>query len=445
MVAFSEKGLAVGWHTKEGKIMRILKREISVPLMIVLFLGLSIGALASSDRIMPEHFEYLGAFLTPAWIPGTPDAQSWEWGGMSMAYDASGDVQGKTDDFPGSIYGTGHDVWNLVSEIDIPVPVISSTKNLSHLNTARTIQGFSDVKKDLFTWIEEMPRVGLEILSPQGEQTVRRLYLCWGAHHQDEFFFTHMWCETDLQNPYPAGAWTISGMNPYNANDYLFEIPSDWAEENVSGMRLATGRYRDGGWSGFGPSLMAIAPWKHGNPPPHRAVLESIPLIKYSNYFEGNPDPWHQMNGYSHSDEWTGGAWLTAGDRSAVVFVGTKGIGDAWYGDPLKECMDDCELPHLRGWWSNSFEGWFIFYDTSDLAKVAQGLMQPYEAQPYAHLNVDDVLYYVYGDQEKYHLGACSYDRDNNLFYVFEPGRESPHGEREEERTIVHVWRIRSK
>lgn len=119
---------------------------------------------------MPGDFEYLGAFLTPPWVPGTFDGECWEWGGMAMAYDPMGDPHGKDDDFPGSIYGTGHDVWNLLSEISIPVPVISSTKNLFDLNTARTLQRFADVKGVMFAWIEEMPRVGLEILTAQGDQ-----------------------------------------------------------------------------------------------------------------------------------------------------------------------------------------------------------------------------------------------------------------------------------
>ena len=420
--------------------MKDLKRVLFTLLVTAVFLCFTDTAVATG-RIMPEDFEYLGAFLVPQWIDGTPDAESWEWGGMSMTYDPSGDPKGKKDGFPGSIYGTGHDVWNLVSEIDIPVPVISPTRSISDLNTARTLQPFADVKDGLFAWAEEMPRVGLEILEPQGAQSSRKLYLCWGAHFQDEYFYTHMWCETDLDDPRPAGAWRIEGINPYNGNDYLFAIPSEWADLYTPGMRLATGRYRDGGWSGFGPTLAAIGPWNQGNPPPDGTTLQSVVLIKYSDYFEGEPEPWYQMNGYAHSDEWTGGAWLTAGDRSAVVFVGTKGMSEAWYGDTLRECMDDCEFPYLRGWWSLYFEGWFLFYDTSDLAKVAQGVLEPYQVQPYAHLNVDDVLYYVHGKQEKYHLGACCYDRANRLFYVFEPGRESPSGE--SERTNVHVWRIK--
>jgi len=172
-------------------------------------------------------------------------------------------------------------------------------------------------------------------------------------------------------------------------------------------------------------------------------------LIKYADFYQGEPAQWDQMNGYSHADEWSGGAWLITGDKSAVVFVGTKGIGETWYGDPNGPCME-CSLPHLRGWWSERFEGWFLFYSTSDLAKVASGQMQPYEIQPYAHLNVDDVLYYIDCEQEKYHLGACAFDSENGLFYVFESGRDTSSGKQDEsrtgrfdlERTLVHVWKI---
>lgn len=69
-----------------------------------------------------------------------------------------------------------------------------------------------------------------------------------------------MWCETNLDNPEPKGSWSVNGMNPYNTNDYMLEIPGEWAEQFGGELLLATGRYRDGGWSGFGPSLFAIAP-----------------------------------------------------------------------------------------------------------------------------------------------------------------------------------------
>ena len=472
-----------------------MKNNIILPvilLIITLFVSCAAGEIVNnndnnddndnnnpieSQNLMPEDFEYLGAFLTPEPNP-VDDSRMWEWGGQAMAFNPKvrGDkVRGdrcsdlefasqipriadpvpseelvkKTEDFTGSLYGAGHDVWNLISEITIAQPVISETKSLAELNMAQTLQPFTDVRGGLFNWIDEMPRVGLELLPPQGDQTTSKLYLCWGQHMQDPHP-SHMWCEKDLQNPDPQGEWTVEGLNPYNSNDYLFEIPQEWSELYTPGMRLATGRYRDGGWSGFGPTLAAIGPYNHGNPPPDGQELDSTILIKYADYYEGEPEQWYEMDNYSHADEWSGGAWLTAGDKSAVVFVGTKGIGDTWYGDPNGPCMD-CGLPHLRGWWSDQFEAWFLFYSTADLAKVATGQMQPHEIQPYAHLNVDDVLYYIDQEQEKYHLGACAFDRENGLFYVFEPGRDASSGKREAsenprydtERTLVHVWRIR--
>ncbi len=400
-----------------------------------------------SKNIMPSDFEYLGAFLTPEPNP-VNDSLMWEWGAQAMAFNPLGNPNASRDFFQGSLFGTGHDVWNLVSEISIPQPIISPSKSLEDLNTSKSLQPFANLREGLFEWIDEMPRVGMEILPAMGDQATSKLYLCWGQHIQDAHP-SHMWCELDLQNPNPQGEWFVNGLNPYNSNDYLFKIPVQWANQYTPGLRLATGRFRDGGWSGFGPTLAAIGPYNHGNPPINGQVLNSTMLIKYADFYQGEPAQWDQMNGYSHADEWSGGAWLITGDKSAVVFVGTKGIGETWYGDPNGPCME-CSLPHLRGWWSERFEGWFLFYSTSDLAKVASGQMQPYEIQPYAHLNVDDVLYYIDCEQEKYHLGACAFDSENGLFYVFESGRDTSSGKQDEsrtgrfdlERTLVHVWKI---
>ena len=87
----------------------------------------------STQRVGPEDFAYLGAFLAPEWVPGSFDAESWEWGGMAMAFNPNGDPGSRPDGFPGSLFGAGHDVWNLISEIDIPSPVLSERKVLADL------------------------------------------------------------------------------------------------------------------------------------------------------------------------------------------------------------------------------------------------------------------------------------------------------------------------
>lgn len=378
--------------------------------------------------IQPTDLVYLGAFRLPD-VPG-PDEYSWKWSNWAsaMAYYPDGDPAGPDDGYPGSIFGVGHDQTQYVSEINIPIPIISPGKNVNDLNTAETLQGFRDIRGGLFDYME-MPRVGLAYLLPQGEQTSGKLYFAW-APHLDEGATnpSHGWCELNLSNPQTAGAWRIGDYWNYITGDYLFPIPQEWADTYTRGMYLATGRFRDGGQGAEGPSLFAIGPWNEGNPPASGATLPATPLLLYSAVTD---DEQHTLNSYHHSDEWNGGAWLTAGDKSAVIFVGTKGTGECWYGDPEGPCLD-CED---RGWWSTGFVGQILFYDPADLAAVVQGEMETWEPQPYATLDIDEYLYHIESTQQKYHLGAASFDRDRGLLYVFEPLADG-------DKPLVHVWRI---
>jgi hypothetical protein len=387
--------------------------------------------------IQPSDLTYLGAFRLPGDAPDdAPEGVGWMWSGEALAYYPDGDPLGTDDGFPGSLFGTGHN-WNqYVSEVSIPPPVVSPGKNPEDLNTATTLQPFQDIRGGTIDWPLEQARVGLEVLPPQGEQDSGKLYFCW-APHLDEGATnpTHGWAELDLANPQPAGPWRIGEQLNYVTTDYIFAIPQEWSESFAPGMRLATGRYRDGGQASLGPSLFAIGPWNEGNPPQPGATVNAVPLLLYGNFYEeGSPE----MDGYAHSDHWSGGAWLTAGDRSAVVFAGTKGLGETWYGCPDGTVWPENppyppECPE-RGWWSDGFEAQIIFYSPADLAAVATGAMGSGEPQPYAVLAIEDVLYnpdFVLLN----HLGAAAYDRERGLLYVLEPLAD-------EERSIVHAWRL---
>ncbi len=381
----------------------------------------------SGGLIYPEDLTYLGAFRLPA---DAPDEIGWMWSNWSSAltYYPGGDPGGESDGFPGSLFGVGHD-WNqYVSEIGIPMPVNSTAKNLDELNTAVTLQPFANIRGGLFSDLE-LPRVGLAYLPPQGSQAAGKLYFAW-APHLDEGATnpSHGWSELTLANPQTAGGWRIGEYGNYVTGDYLFAIPQHWGDAYTGGMSLATGRYRDGGQSSQGPALFAIAPWQSGNPPAAGSTLPAAPLLAYQDVTVGNGVT---MNDYHHSDEWTGAAWLTAGDKSAVIFVGNKGRGEGWYGNPEGPCLD-CEE---RGWWSTYIDGQIIFYNPADLAAVAQGLMEPWEPQPYATFNVDEYLYHVESAQQKHHLAAAAFDRERGLLYVVEPLAD-------DDRSIIHVWRV---
>ena len=264
---------------------------------------------------------------------------------------------------------------------------------------------------------------------PQNEPTL---------HGQPEA--SHGWCELDLAQPRPAGAWTIGDYINFVTNDYLFPVDPSWAAAHAPGMLLATGRFRDGGQGSQGPSLLIYGPWNESYPPAPGTQLEALALLAYSNILEeGGP----VMEGYSHADEWSGGAWLTAGERAAVVFVGTKALGETWYGfadgtvwpeegpyPPVPDPPND-----ERGWWADEFAAQVLFYDVEDLAAVARGEKLPSDPQPYAHLDLRPVLYGVTSPQQWHQVGAAAFDRARGLLYVLEPLVD-------EDRSIVHVWRV---
>lgn len=402
------------------------------------------------NALQPADLVYQGAFRLPA---GSNDS-SWEYSGYAMTYYPGGDVDGPDDGYPGSLFAVGHDHQQLVSEIAIPPPVISAGKELQQLNTAQTRQPFQDIRGGMFPELE-IPRAGLEYLPAQGSQQRCKLHFAWGQHMESGLGPTHGWCELDLSTPQPAGPWQLGGWSRYVTNDYLFEIPEGWAARYAPGMRLATGRFRDGTWSGLGPALLAYGPWTEGNPPPSGSTLKNVtPLLMYGEQLAGNLEldvvPEHAMQGFQEPDEWSAGAWLVAGGKSAVVLIGTKAVGKSWYGfgngvvyptsgDPNETVPEVPPWPHdARGWWSERIEAQMIFSDPADLAAVATGQLKPWEPQPYASLSLDSHLFdtgYDHQRQKRYLVGGAAYDRVKILLYLMERRADG-------EKCLVHVFQV---
>jgi len=389
-------------------------------------------------------------------LPGTND-DGWGYGGGALAWYPSGDAAGADDGYPGSLFGAGLNVNNQISEISIPVPVVSASKNLSDLNTATTLQGFTDLKGPLSSILDTPPQyAGIAWLPAQSDLVSGKLYLAFGQHFQ-EFDSSHLWCDTNLSSPNIAGPWQFGGYANYVTNDYLFAIPESFASTHLDGRCLASGRHREGVWSGLGPALFAAAPWADGNPPDAGTSLSTvIPLLLYGNQIPGAPeiatDLSRQMTGYSEADYWSGGAWLEAGTKSAVAFIGTKATGNSWYGfangvvwdyecTETGTCQDVPDWPYdNRGYWAEGYEAQIKLYNPADIAAVAQGSKQTWEPQPYATLSLTPYLFDANIDVTRYrrHLvGSMAFDDLNNLLYFFELLAD-------EDKGLVHVFRIRS-
>ncbi len=437
----------------------------------------------SGDGVTTADFEYLGAFRLPG---GDDPPQTFAYGGNAMTFNPEGDETGAQDSFPGSLFVTGHDRvayggvpdGDQVAEVSIPAPVIS--RNIAELNTAEFIQDFTNVTAGHFTELEEIPKVGLQYLNRP--ETGPKIHIAWGQHLQPQDVPSHGWFNPTLSAPDFQGTWFIGNQDLYSVNGYMFEIPASWADAYSGGRYLATGRMRDGGQGGMGPTLFAYRPWNaDGSPMPSGARLEEVTLLLYENAYN-TEDIVRAMNGYQHPDSWEGGAWIiTPSNKQAVLFAGTKSNGEKyWYGYINSDgsqyaCVDSnvtdfptCRMSDgsvcpqqdfsgccneeagtcasLRGWWSTRFDAQFILYDPNDLAKVASGQMESWQPQPYATIDIDEYLYLNppewdlvelgWGDQRRNRIGDVSYDRQSGLLYVLELYADGA-------RPIVHVWRIK--
>ncbi len=452
---------------------------LAVAVLAMALLATSAGTdPAVAQRLDTQALHYLGAFRLPE---GGQRPRTFEYGGNAMTFRPDGDASGPRDGFPGSLFITGHERipygevpdGDQIAEVTIPRPVLS--RDPAALPRARFVQPFQDVAKGHFRAFEEIPTIGLQYLNVP--ETGPRIHVAWGQHFEPETpAGTHGWFSPDLSHPDFKGEWFLADRSFYAINGYMFAIPKAWADAHVAGQRLATGRYRDGGWSGMGPALFAYAPWQDGNPaPPPGAELRSTPLLHYASSqdtdrIEG------ALTGYQHPDDWSGGAWITtASGKAAVLFVGTKATGARyWYGfvnpagpdlpcvyapvvDEYTACrmadgsacarseQQECEgHDDMRGWWSSRFEGQFILYDPDDLARVAAGELKPWEPQPYATLAIDKYLYLTpspdvdqlvgTGVQRRYRTGGVAFDRARGLLYVLEQFADGA-------APVVHTWK----
>lgn len=404
------------------------------------------------QRLQPNNFAYVGAFRLPANVAGS----SWEYSGGGMTYYPAGDPESDDDGFPGSLFAIGHDHHQKVSEFSIPRPVNSPTHRLEPLPIARTIQPFHDIRGGLVGELE-IPRAGLEFLPQPGKPG--KLHFCWGQHFQFELQASHGWAELKLSAPQTKGLWRLGSLTNYVTNDYLFAIPDDWAKAHLpENYRLASGRFRDGLWGGRGPALVAYAPPPDDAPPPHNATIEQVrTLLMYGRPQPGSAElevnPQWSMRDFRESDEWSGGAWLTHGERHAVMLCGTKGQGKAWYGfsngveyptsgDPNDPIPPVPDFPHdQRGWWSESISGQLLFIDPAELAAVVRGDIPSWAPQPYASMSIDEHLFdagYDFPRQKMSLLGACAFDRDRGRLFVVERQVEV-----DEDRSLIHVFQLK--
>jgi hypothetical protein len=272
--------------------------------------------------------------------------------------------------------------------------------------------------------------MGMTYLPPQGSQTRGKIYFNCSTDYQDvESPAPAMgWFDTNLSQPNTAGLWYVGGDSLWNTSRYIFEIPKAWADLNAPGLRLATGRHRNSWGDSEGPNMCLCAPWLDGNPPAAGSTLRNTDtLMSFGG--PGHPETWSRE--FAYSDTYQGGAWLTAGAKSAVIVSGIKDINLAksYYGYENWVTPDRCEpsgtCEGQRGWRCGDGRASLLFFDPDELAAVVKGTMSPNEPQWYARLDINS---YMFDPIEPTYLSTgaeaeslmVTYDRARQILYLSE-------------------------
>lgn len=389
------------------------------------------GQAVPAGALNPGDLHYLGAFRLPE--NGSDEAHFYSFGGEALAFNPRGD-EGR-----GSLYYVGHNWHTSVAEISIPAPARS--KNPADLPQARQLQPFTNIRGALFDrWAFEITRVGLEVVD-------NLLYFCWGSHYEpDTTFGTHGARSLDLSVPAPGAVCRIR-TEPwtYATNDYLLAIPKAWSDQHLPGYDLASGRFRDGGWSGMGPALFALR-GADVQTAAMDGLIPATPLILYDADFDNENAA--KLDGYAEPDHFAGAAWVHTDTGGALIFAGTHGFGKSWYGfanGVVFSTWDEegneiyAEVPDppytQRGWWNDDFRPVLMLYNPEDLAKTAKGQMQPNHIQPYAFVDLREYMLKEQTELDQILLGDIAHDPARGMLYLLELMADG-------DKPIVHVFQV---
>lgn len=362
----------------------------------------------SSRLVLPGDMNYLGAFRLPKSLSGSQNGFIYLAG--AMTYRPAGDAGGALDGYPGSLYIAGHVYEHLVAEVSIPAPFRS--KNYDSLPVAPIITPFRGVGTAPSG--SGLNIMAIEYMPPQGTQTTDKLHVTMGDSYLPTTQKTYWTLDPNFGNQTAPRTFVGDNVNCYN--DYLFTVPQSWADRYAPGMHLGGGRHREGNLCGQGPALFVMKPWTDAS----SANVSTLPILRYKD-LDGS------LVNYSHGgDVYNAAAWLESGSKSAVILTGRKGLGRPAYGNY-------CGVQGFHD--LNGYRPYMLFYDPEELGKVALGQLASHIPQPYAAINLNDLLVFkITASCQRYHLSALTFDPSSRILYATESSRG--------DYPVVHAWKI---
>ncbi|GAK59411.1 hypothetical protein U27_06395 [Candidatus Vecturithrix granuli] len=396
----------------------------------------------SDSLINPfEDLEYLGGFTLPT-------DSDWEYGGQGLTFYPKGNPNyNPATEFPGSLYGIGHDHRIEISEISIPKP--TKTLNTSNMLRARTLKPFVNIWPRVYNgdWLPAgsvSNGVGIAY-HPSMNGVLEGIY--YGLYKSYSTSLTapaHGYFNMALTDS--IGAWHIGGplgsserVDVRYTGKFIVAVPQNWADQYTGGRSLLVGLgwpISGHGWPSCGPTLYATAPWERGHLPENGGFVSAVKLLGY----EPTDEMEHWDTNWTPMSANDGAVWLETGQKSALVFVGIRPNGDVWYGgeDGDSAELSDQDIPStthsmIRGYNSSQTKCMLKFYNPVELGKVAKGEIESWEPKAYYSIDITNTL--IKKDEQYPSMSAIAYDNVNGYLYLAESSGE-------DSQPVIHVWKV---
>jgi hypothetical protein len=381
----------------------------------------------SSLQLQPQDFTYQGAFRLPS---------EFDWGSRGASYypDGNGGL--------GSLLITGQDQRPAeFAEVSIPSPATAT--NWQDLPEASMLSGMTEFDGNLIENQLDPTTTyasGIEYVPQQGSQTGDKIYgsADWWYAVSVNTFPTVWFSEMDGSNP--RGLFHVGPeVDPFygrKMGDYLFTLPTWYADLYLDGRTLVTGKCRGVPPQGsMGPTLFAFHPWKTEDP---AGDLDAVAMLWYRALYPDCAGPNVGEKGncdypdYTMCDKWLGGSFVESGQKRAIILLGVKGLGSNRYGQPQS---GDCD--QYQGYHCDPFERQIIFYDVEELAQVAQGNRDPWTVLPYAIWRPQE-FFNAQGQtcMEEGGVGGMTQDPGGQRIFMIERGLGGNNA------AVVHVWTV---
>lgn len=426
-----------------------------------------------ADRLMPEHFAYQGAFRLP---------DEFAWGALGLSYFPAGDGGAGSlfvTGFQGLLDGNGEPCYEGSRDCsgyfgEVAIPALSASANWEELPMAGFIQGLAAFDGGLVQTVNEAYSFvsDIEYVPAQGSQSGGKLYGSLNEWYPEGSFgdssFPTIWF-SGLDGSNAQGVFHVGPETPpfhgIKMGSYLFSVPQAYADRYLGGRTLVTGRARGtappdseglGGAGSIaggsqGPTLFAFRAWEGDNP---SGDLDALPVLYYRVRYPGCAGPDIGVGGeptdcdfpgFSMCDDWTGAAFVQAGERATIAIAGLKGTTNCYYcNDPVddSECGADpvggeCDYycNESRGYHCGPYNRQVLLYDTGQLGQAALGEVEPWSVLPYA-VWVPEELYV--GSPCCSNLGGMAFDAAGGRLFLVERGL----GGADWNAAVVHVWSV---